>query len=101
MSDQSSGELLHWVIARATGFGPFNLPTCVLLPGRRDHSHSGAGKVVVTVVSILFGSSKQGRMVPDSLRTESGKALILTSDKCADECADGPRTHAAADPLEL
>ena len=21
-----------------TGFGPFNLPTCTLLPGRRDHS---------------------------------------------------------------
>ena len=39
--------------------------------------------------------------MPDSLRTESGKALILTSDKRADECADGPRTRAAADPLEL
>ena len=36
-----------------------------------------------------------------SLRTASGKTLVLTSDKCAGECADGPRTRAAADPLEL
>ena len=36
-----------------------------------------------------------------SLRTASGKTLVLTSDKCEGECADCPRTHAAADPLEL
>ena len=29
------------------------------------------------------------------------KALVLTSDKCAGEWADLPRTRAAADPLEL
>ena len=36
-----------------------------------------------------------------SLRTASGKTLVLTSDKCAGECADCPRTRTAADPLEL
>ena len=40
--NQSSGELLLWIIVKATGFGPFNLPTCAPLPGRRDRSHSGA-----------------------------------------------------------
>ena len=31
-------------LSLATGFGPFNLPTCSPLPKGRDHSHVESGK---------------------------------------------------------
>ena len=36
---------------RATGFGPFDLPTCGLLRKGRDHSHIGAQNIAVVVAS--------------------------------------------------
>ena len=36
----------------ATGFGPFNLPTCGPLPKGRDHSHVESGKHIY--MSVLF-----------------------------------------------
>ena len=36
----------------ATGFGPFNLPTCSPLPKGRDHSHVVSGKHIY--MSVLF-----------------------------------------------
>ena len=34
----------------ATGFGPFNLPTCGLLPKGRDHSHVESGKHIYVCI---------------------------------------------------
>ena len=40
-----------------TGFGPFKLPTCTLLPGRRDHSQkaeSGRASFLVCSMDMLL-----------------------------------------------
>ena len=46
-------------LSLATGFGPFNLPTCGPLPKGRDHSHVESGKhismsVLFIVVAVCF-----------------------------------------------
>ena len=58
-----SGYALVWPVIRgvtlsdhgmATGFGPFNLPTCGPLPKGRDHSHVESGKHIYKIMSVLF-----------------------------------------------
>ena len=63
---QSVGMLLYalvWPVIRgvtlsdygmATGFGPFNLPTCGPLPKGRDHSHVESGKHICKIMCVLF-----------------------------------------------
>ena len=41
-------------LSLATGFGPFNLPTCGPLPKGRDHSHVGSGRHIYMYVFVLF-----------------------------------------------
>ena len=41
-------------LSLATGFGPFNLPTCGPLPKGRDHSHVESGRHIYMYVFVLF-----------------------------------------------
>ena len=58
------GYALVWPVIRgvtlsdygmATGFGPFNLPTCGPLPKGRDHSHVDSGKHIYVCIVYCCG----------------------------------------------